>query len=152
MDYPVKTPDQLRPLLMGFRTAAGLTQAQMAARLGVTQQTYAQLEARPESASMARLFKALRLLKVQIVLAHPTGAALPGGKLSRPAAALSPPLAKRVQPAVRKRPVKSTAGSVSPAPGAAPEKPVRSGSPKPREPARAAIGGVGSRARKREDW
>ena len=43
MDYPVKTTLQLRPLLVGFRKAAGLTQAQMASHLGVTQQTYAQL-------------------------------------------------------------------------------------------------------------
>ncbi len=152
VDYPVKTPGQLRPLLLGFRTAAGLTQAQMAARLGVTQQTYAQLEARPESASMGRLFKALRLLKVQMVLAHPTGAAPAGGKSSRPRAASSPLVTKRVQPGVRQGPVKSRVGTVPPATEAVPEKPARSGSPKPKTPARAVTGGVGSRAKKREDW
>jgi len=68
VDYPVKTPSQLRPLLVGFRKAAGLTQAQMAIRLGVTQQTYAQLEAKPESGSMERIFKVLRLLNVNMVL------------------------------------------------------------------------------------
>ncbi|CAH2806932.1 MAG: HipB protein @ Antitoxin HigA [uncultured Paraburkholderia sp.] len=73
MDYPVKTSSQLRPLLIGFRKAAGLTQADMAARLGVTQQTYAQLEAKPESTSMERFFKALRLLKVDLVLSRPAG-------------------------------------------------------------------------------
>jgi HTH-type transcriptional regulator/antitoxin HipB len=68
VDYPLKTPHQLRPLLVGFRKAAGLTQTQVAARLGVTQQTYAQLEAKPESASLDRLFHVLKILKVSIVL------------------------------------------------------------------------------------
>ena len=75
MDYPVKTPQQLRPLLVGFRKAAGLTQAQLAARLGVTQQTYAQLEAKPESASLDRLYLVLRLLNVSLVLTHMSGPA-----------------------------------------------------------------------------
>lgn len=75
VDYPVKTPQQLRPLLVGFRKAAGLTQAQLAARLGVTQQTYAQLEAKPESASLDRLYLVLNLLNVSLVLTHVPGAA-----------------------------------------------------------------------------
>jgi len=70
VDYPGKTPRQLRPLLVGFRKASGLTQAQMASHLGITQQTYAQLEAKPESASMERLFHVLSVLKVDIVLAR----------------------------------------------------------------------------------
>lgn len=77
MDYPVKTASQLRPLLVGFRKAAGLTQAQMALRLGVTQQTYAQLEAKPESSSMERIFKVLRLLNVNMVLDHAKAIATP---------------------------------------------------------------------------
>lgn len=152
MDYPVKTAGQLRPLLMGFRKAAGLTQAQMATRLGVTQQTYAQLEARPESASMERLLKALRLLKVQIVLAQPTGSIRPGSNVNRPIQAPSPLLAKRVQPGARKNPVKLTAGDVLPPAAAASSKPARSGSPKGKEPSRAGSAAVGSHSRKREDW
>ncbi|WP_250527460.1 helix-turn-helix transcriptional regulator [Caballeronia sp. GAWG2-1] len=68
MDYPVKTLSQLRPILKGFRKAAGLTQASMAAQLGVTQQTYAQLEANPAAASMERMFKVLRVLGVEMML------------------------------------------------------------------------------------
>jgi len=68
VDYPVKTSSQLRPLLVGFRKAAGFTQADIAIRLGVTQQSYAQLEAKPESASMDRLFTVLRLLNVHMTL------------------------------------------------------------------------------------
>jgi HTH-type transcriptional regulator/antitoxin HipB len=69
MDYPVRTLSQLRPILQGFRKAAGLTQATMASRLGVTQQTYAQLEANPATASVERLFRVLRALNVDLTLA-----------------------------------------------------------------------------------
>jgi HTH-type transcriptional regulator / antitoxin HipB len=75
MDYPLTTPQQLRPLLIGFRKAAGLTQAQLAARLGVTQQTYAQLEAKPESASLDRIYLVLKLLDVSLILTDRSGSA-----------------------------------------------------------------------------
>ncbi|EGO1316007.1 helix-turn-helix transcriptional regulator, partial [Salmonella enterica] len=39
--YPLKTLNQIRPLLIGFRKANGLTQKEVSERLGVTQQTYA---------------------------------------------------------------------------------------------------------------
>lgn len=110
VDYPVKTPQQLRPLLVGFRKAAGLTQAQLAARLGVTQQTYAQLEAKPESASLDRLYLVLKLLDVNLVLAHVSGTA----KVENPVAER----AKRVGGAASaKRPaaMKRGAGSNKPA-------------------------------------
>lgn len=68
MDYAIKTLDQLRPILQGFRKTAGLTQAAMASHLGVTQQTYAQLEANPASVSVERLFKVLRVLNVGLTL------------------------------------------------------------------------------------
>ena len=68
MDYPIKTLSQLKPILQGFRKAAGLTQAAMASHLGVTQQTYAQLEANPATVSVERLFKVLRVLEVDLKL------------------------------------------------------------------------------------
>ncbi|MBC8735983.1 helix-turn-helix domain-containing protein [Paraburkholderia sp. UCT31] len=70
MDYAIKTLSQLRPILQGFRKAAGLTQAAMAAHLGVTQQTYAQLEANPATVSVERLFRVLRVLQVDLKLAQ----------------------------------------------------------------------------------
>lgn len=42
--YPVRTPEQLPALLKAFRKQAGLTQGQLALRLGVTQQTFSALE------------------------------------------------------------------------------------------------------------
>ncbi|MCY1225802.1 transcriptional regulator, y4mF family [compost metagenome] len=68
MQYPIHTLSQLRPILQGFRKSRGLTQAKMAAYLGVRQQTYAELEANPASASVERLFKALRVLGVEMIL------------------------------------------------------------------------------------
>ncbi|MEO9383334.1 helix-turn-helix transcriptional regulator [Chromobacterium phragmitis] len=68
MHYPVRTLEQLRPLLLGLRKAAGLTQAQLAARLGVSQQSYARLEANPAAASVERLYRALRVLDAELAL------------------------------------------------------------------------------------
>lgn len=76
--YPVKTLNQLRPLLIGFRKANGLTQKDLSEKLGVTQQTYARLEANPASASIERLFKVFTVLGVEISLS--SGAASSAGK------------------------------------------------------------------------
>lgn len=66
--YPLKTLNQLRPMLIGFRKAKGLTQREVSERLGVTQQTYARLEANPAGASIERLFRVLTVLGVEMVL------------------------------------------------------------------------------------
>ncbi|CAI1020197.1 Uncharacterised protein [Serratia proteamaculans] len=50
--YPLNTINQLRPYLIGFRKVSGQTQKDIAARLGVTQQSYARLEANLGSASI----------------------------------------------------------------------------------------------------
>ncbi len=69
MDYPLKTVSQLRPMLLGFRKNAGLTQEDVAQRLGISQQSYAAFEANPAAASVDRLFRVLRLLAVDLYLA-----------------------------------------------------------------------------------
>ena len=66
--FPVRLLSQLRPLLIGFRKSKGLTQRELSARLGVTQQTYARLEANPSKASFERLYKVLNILGVEISL------------------------------------------------------------------------------------
>jgi HTH-type transcriptional regulator / antitoxin HipB len=68
VDYPLKTLSQLRPILVGFRKNAGLTQEAVATRLGISQQSYAAFEATPETASIERLFRVLRLFDVEIKL------------------------------------------------------------------------------------
>ncbi|TGN93318.1 helix-turn-helix domain-containing protein [Burkholderia sp. USMB20] len=86
MAFPVQTLSQLRPILVGFRKSAGFTQAQLAARLGVTQQSYAQLEANPSAVSIERLFKVLNVLGVRLALepGTPDGAAAPAGTAPAP--------------------------------------------------------------------
>ncbi|MGU7780742.1 helix-turn-helix transcriptional regulator [Burkholderia sp. PU8-34] len=75
MQFPIQTLSQLRPILVGFRKSAGLTQARLAARLGITQQSYAKLEADPTAVSVERLFKVLQMLEVDLILGQqPPGA------------------------------------------------------------------------------
>ncbi len=68
MIYPIKTLSQFSLILKGFRKEKGLTQASMAERLGITQQSYAYFEANPASATLERLFMVLRMLDVEISL------------------------------------------------------------------------------------
>lgn len=68
MNYPIKTLGQLPLVIKGFRKQRGLTQAAMAERLGITQQSYAWFEANPATATLERLFTVLRLLDVEISL------------------------------------------------------------------------------------
>ncbi|MCA1323144.1 helix-turn-helix transcriptional regulator [Herbaspirillum sp. alder98] len=70
MDYPVKTQQQLKPLLVGFRKRAGKSQAEVAALLGISQQSYARIEANPTATNLGRLITILRLLDVEVVLAQ----------------------------------------------------------------------------------
>jgi HTH-type transcriptional regulator/antitoxin HipB len=83
MNYPINTLDQLRPILVGFRKSRQLTQAALADKLGITQQSYAQLEANPSASSMERIFKLLQLLDVQLML----GDGAPAQDLARASAA-----------------------------------------------------------------
>ncbi|HWW05775.1 helix-turn-helix transcriptional regulator [Collimonas sp.] len=68
MNYSIKTLSQLRLILQGFRKTNRLTQAALADKLGITQQSYAQLEANPAAASVDRLFRVLQVLGVDLVL------------------------------------------------------------------------------------
>ena len=56
--------------MQGFRKATGLSQAAVAKKLGITQQSYAEFELNPQLASAERLIKILRLLNVEISLSH----------------------------------------------------------------------------------
>jgi len=68
VDYPVRAPQHLPALLQAFRKQAGLTQAEAAARLGVTQQTLSALERNAAQVSVSRLLNLLGLLGVELVL------------------------------------------------------------------------------------
>ncbi|HHL4079571.1 helix-turn-helix transcriptional regulator [Burkholderia sp. A2] len=131
MAFPVQTLTQLRPILVGFRKSAGLTQAQLAARLGITQQSYAQLEANPSAVSIERLFKVLNALGVRMMLSLD----------ERDAPAEAADSASGAEPTARRKPVASKRGTTAaktPA-GAARKRP-------------AATTRVSPRGSKREDW
>ncbi|AOJ84176.1 gluconate transporter [Burkholderia savannae] len=138
IEHEIKTLDQLRPILRGFRKVAGLTQAMVASRLGVTQQTYAQFEANPASASVERLFKVLRVLNVELTLTYiHTASARPAAKQ-----AIALPARKAAQASgsgrvAAKRPAPPASQSM-PAPRAAERQP---------RPARKRAA-----PKKREDW
>ena len=108
MDYPIKTLSQLRPILVGFRKKAGLTQKDVAARLGISQQSYAAFEANPETASVERLVRVLRLVDVEIKLGAPEANASPVAAKAAPRPARTPAAAAKMSsapkpPAARKR-------------------------------------------------
>ncbi|MFN3629510.1 MAG: helix-turn-helix domain-containing protein [Casimicrobiaceae bacterium] len=66
--FTVRTADQLPTLLQAFRKDAGLTQSEVALRLGVAQQTYSAMERNADTVGAARLLKLLNILGVELVL------------------------------------------------------------------------------------
>jgi HTH-type transcriptional regulator / antitoxin HipB len=81
MDFPVRTVEQLEPILRSFRKTRGLTQRELADRMGVTQQALSLLESSPHRASFERLMAVFMALGVEIVLRDkdPQDAATPDG-------------------------------------------------------------------------
>ncbi len=72
-EFTVRTTEQLPQLLKAFRKTAKLTQADVALRLGVTQQTVSAMERNAETVSAERLMKLMSILGVDLVLrARPT--------------------------------------------------------------------------------
>ena len=76
-DFVVRTPEQLPGLIQAYRKQTGMTQAEAAVRLGVTQQTMSALERNAEKVSAARLMKLLSLLGVELVLRKDEAPAAP---------------------------------------------------------------------------
>lgn len=66
--YTVRTAEQLPALLKAFRKQAGLTQGQVAARLGVTQQTLSAMERNAQKVSADRLLQLLGIIGVEMAL------------------------------------------------------------------------------------
>lgn len=111
MGYAIKTLSQLRPILLGFRKEAGLTQQDLAEQLGISQQSYARIEAKPETMGVERLFRILALLNVEIELSPkqpgklapapkdlPWSAATPSGIDQKARVANSPALSYGAEP------------------------------------------------------
>ncbi len=66
--YVVRTPGQLIPIFSAFRKRNGLSQAQLARLIGVSQQTVSQLERNPDKATLERLLRAFAAMDVEIVV------------------------------------------------------------------------------------
>jgi HTH-type transcriptional regulator / antitoxin HipB len=74
MDYPLELPDQLAQHLRALRKARGLSQADLASKLGLTQSRIAAIERNPAALGAGQLLRVLNALDAQLVLrdARPT--------------------------------------------------------------------------------
>lgn len=68
LEYPIKILHQLTPIIKSFRKSKGLTQTDIAKRLGITQQTIQQFESDLSACSLERFFKILSILEVSLIL------------------------------------------------------------------------------------
>lgn len=104
MAFPIRTIAQLPLILRGFRKQKRLTQAALAAQLGMSQQSYAQLEANPAVVSVERLLRVLQALRVELNLV-PTAPDLPATSATSSLPASVTPLAPSLpaRPAVKGR-------------------------------------------------
>lgn len=67
-EHVLKHPQQLASILRALRLQAGLSQADLAARLGISHQAVSQLEQRPERVTVERLMRVLAVLRVDLAL------------------------------------------------------------------------------------
>jgi len=81
MDFPIGFADQLKQHVRALRRVRGLTQQELASKLGVVQSRVAEIEANPAAMSVEQLFRLLAVLDVQLVLRDksPTPTARKGG-------------------------------------------------------------------------
>jgi HTH-type transcriptional regulator / antitoxin HipB len=67
-DYAIKTPQQLGAVLEGYRKNCGLTQKAVGSKVGLAQSVVSLLEKTPQRAGLARIFKLLAALDLEIVV------------------------------------------------------------------------------------
>lgn len=68
MNYPVDAPLQLRAVLKGLRKSRGLTQAQLGAKLGLSQKRVAGIENNPQVTSIDQISRLVSLLGARLVV------------------------------------------------------------------------------------
>lgn len=68
MDHLLQLPDQLALHLKSLRKAAGVSQAQLAQRLGVSQSRVAAIERDPAAVSVRQLMEILQLLDADLLM------------------------------------------------------------------------------------
>jgi len=67
-NFLLQSPSQLSLHLKSLRKSRRVTQADMAERLGITQERYSQIERRPELIATGRLLEILAALGVDVIL------------------------------------------------------------------------------------
>jgi HTH-type transcriptional regulator/antitoxin HipB len=77
MDHLLQLPDQLALHLKSLRKAAGVSQVQLAQRLGVTQSRVAAIERDPAAISVRQLMEILQLLDADLLMRPRADAASP---------------------------------------------------------------------------
>ena len=77
MDYPVQLTTQLPQLLKSLRKSRGLTQTELARRLGVGQSRVADIERDPGSISVEQLMQLLSILGAGLVIQDPATGSMP---------------------------------------------------------------------------
>ena len=68
MNYPVDGPLQLRAVLKSLRKSRGLTQAQLGAKLGLSQKRIAGIESNPRVTSIDQISRIVSLLGARLVI------------------------------------------------------------------------------------
>ena len=100
--FPVRFPDQLRQHLRALRKRHGLTQAQLGARIGVSQARIAEIEANPGLVNFEQLMKLLSVLGVTLTLQEeavaPAATRVPAAKAPKPPATKPQPKPSSRQP------------------------------------------------------
>ena len=72
MDYTITTTAQLAQIIESYRKQQQLTQAELGARLGISQQNYARIVAKPGSTSVESLLRIVQALGFKLVLQEPS--------------------------------------------------------------------------------
>lgn len=68
MNYPVNAPLQLRAVLKSLRKSRGLTQAQLGAKLGLSQKRIAGIEKNPQVTTFDQISRIVSLLGARVVI------------------------------------------------------------------------------------
>ncbi len=83
MNYPVDTSLQLRAVLKSLRKSRGLTQAQLGAKLGLSQKRVAGIEKNPRVTSIDQISRIIGILGARLVVEEPDRADKSQNQLAR---------------------------------------------------------------------
>lgn len=99
MDHLLQLPDQLALHLKSLRKAAGVSQAELAQRLGVSQSRVAAIERDPAAISVRQLMEILQLLDADLLMRPRADAVASPASASVPVPGPGPAASKVAEPA-----------------------------------------------------